>query len=59
SALRLEIESEPVQLDELKREIQKLEIEKQAIKKEGAKKIIIRTSADLVKIGKKTEKVLV
>jgi len=35
SALRLEIESEPSELDELKREIQKLEIEKEAIKKEN------------------------
>ena len=34
SALRLEIESEPAELDELKREIQRLEIEKEAIKKE-------------------------
>ncbi|KPJ55368.1 Clp protease ClpB [Parcubacteria bacterium DG_72] len=34
SSLRLEIESEPVILDELRREIQRLEIEKQAIKKE-------------------------
>jgi len=62
SALRLEIESEPTQLDELKREIQKLEIEKQAIspvrdkissgiKKEGADKnrlkAINRSLADL------------
>ena len=37
SSLRLEIESEPAHLDELKREIQKLEIEKQAIKKEKNK----------------------
>jgi len=34
SSLRLEIESEPAKLDELRREIQKLEIEKEAIKKE-------------------------
>jgi len=51
SALRLEIESEPDQLDELKREIQRLEIEKEAIKKEkGTKKrlaVINRTLADL------------
>jgi len=51
SALRLEIESEPTQLDELKREIQKLEIEKEAIKKEkGTKKrlaVIERSLADL------------
>jgi len=34
SSLRLEIESEPALLDELRREIQRLEIEKQAVKKE-------------------------
>jgi ATP-dependent Clp protease ATP-binding subunit ClpB len=34
SGLRLEIESEPAQLDELRREVQKLEIEKEAIRKE-------------------------
>ncbi|MFH1656402.1 MAG: AAA family ATPase [Candidatus Nealsonbacteria bacterium] len=51
SALRLEIESEPAELDELKREIQKLEIEKQAIKKEenDKKRLIVigRSLADL------------
>jgi len=51
SALRLEIESEPDQLDELRREIQRLEIEKEAIKKEkGAKRRLVainRTLADL------------
>jgi len=51
SALRLEIESEPAQLDELKREIQKLEIEKEALKKEkeSRKRItaINRALADL------------
>ncbi len=51
SALRLEIESEPAYLDELKREIQKLKIEKEAIKKEkGTKKrliVIERSLADL------------
>jgi len=35
SSLRLEIESEPFQIEELRKEIQKLEIEKQALKKEG------------------------
>jgi ATP-dependent Clp protease ATP-binding subunit ClpB len=34
SSLRLDIESEPAKLDELRKEIQRLEIEKQAIKKE-------------------------
>jgi len=51
SALRLEIESEPSQLDELKREIQKLEIEKEALKREKNNqkrlKAINRALADL------------
>jgi len=53
SALRLEIESEPSDLDELKQEIQKLEIEKQSLKNEktpvAAKKtaVINRSLADL------------
>lgn len=38
SALRLEIESQPSELDELKQEIQRLEIEREAIKKEGTSK---------------------
>jgi len=53
SALRLEMESEPEELDKLKREIQKLEIEKVALKDEksvGAKRklrAIDRALADL------------
>jgi len=53
SALRLEIESEPAELDNLKREIQKLEIEKAALKEEKGKKAkrklkaIERSLADL------------
>lgn len=50
SALRLDIESEPVELEELKKEIQKLEIEKEATKetKSPAKnKAILRAIADL------------
>ena len=50
SALRLEIESEPIHLDELREEIQKLEIEKEAIKKEkdnNRLKAINRSLADL------------
>lgn len=38
SALRLEIESQPVELEHLKREVQKLEIEKEALKKEKTPK---------------------
>lgn len=34
SALRLEIESNPIELEDLKKEIQKLEIEREAVKKE-------------------------
>ncbi len=37
SFLRLEIESEPAELEELKKEIQKLEIEKEALKNEKSK----------------------
>jgi len=51
SALRLEIESEPAELDGLRREIQCLEIEKEAIKKEKDSKkrllTINRALADL------------
>jgi ATP-dependent Clp protease ATP-binding subunit ClpB len=53
SALRLEIESEPTQLDELKREIQKLEIEKQAIKKEGVKKTLTALNRSLADLKEK------
>jgi len=35
SSLRLEMESEPAELDSLKRQIQKLEIEQEAFKAEG------------------------
>jgi len=51
SALRLEIESEPAQLDEFRKETQALEIEKKALKKEKIKKsrlvAINRSLADL------------
>ncbi len=53
SSLRLEMESEPVELENLKREAQKLEIEKQALKNEADKasvrkiKVISRQLADL------------
>lgn len=52
SARRLEIESEPAELDALKREIQKLEIEKEALKGEKSAKskrlrVISRQLADL------------
>lgn len=58
SSLRLEIESEPTQLDELKREIQRLEIEKEALKKEEgtvAKKRIRAISRELADLKEKTE----
>jgi len=53
SALRLEIESEPAELDSLKREIQKFKIEREAVKKEKPSgfqkklKAINRSLADL------------
>ncbi len=71
SALRLEIESEPVEFDEFRKEIQKLEIEKQALNKEkgpGLKRrltVINRKLADLkekikeIEMRWKTEKELI
>ncbi len=53
SSLRLEIESEPSEFEELKKEIQKIEIEKQNLKNnrsqeaEKRKKVIARQLADL------------
>jgi len=51
SALRLEIESDPQELEKLEEEITKLEIEKQALKKEKGSdkrlKVISKTLADL------------
>ena len=56
SSLRLEIESEPSELDGLKKEIQKLEIEKQAFKKNQRKqKAISRQLADLKEKAKNIE----
>jgi len=61
SALRLEIESEPSELDQLRQEIQKREIEKQALKSEKsvvAKKkttVLNRTLADLKEKAKNLE----
>ena len=61
SSLRLEIESEPVELENLKREIQKLEIEKQALKNPPAggqkrkQKAISRQLADLKEKAKEIE----
>ena len=71
SALRLEIESEPLEIDNLRKEIQKLEIEKRALEKEKDKqstkqlKAISRSLADLKEKAKnfemkwKTEKDLI
>ncbi|MDD2696579.1 MAG: Clp protease N-terminal domain-containing protein, partial [Candidatus Pacebacteria bacterium] len=56
SSLRLEIESEPVDLEQLKKEIQKLEIEKQALKKNAKKQAVIsRQLADLKEKAKEIE----
>ena len=59
SSLRLDIESEPVALEELKKQIRKLEIEKQAIKKEKKselkQKVIVRQLADLKEKAKNIE----
>ena len=56
SALRLEIESEPLELIELKKEIQKKEIEKQASKKDKRKqRALSRQLADLKEKAKTIE----
>jgi len=56
SSLRLEIESEPLEFEQLKNEIQKLEVEKQALKKnEKRKKAISRQLADLKEKAKEIE----
>ena len=55
SSLRLEIESEPVELDGMKKEVQKLEIEKEAIKKEaGSKKRLAAINRALADLKEKT-----
>jgi ATP-dependent Clp protease ATP-binding subunit ClpB len=59
SSLRLEIESEPADLEDLKKEIQKLEIEKEALKSSSAnqrrKRVISRQLADLKEKAKGIE----
>ncbi len=58
SALRLEIESEPAELGQLKQEIQKLEIEKTALNTEkapGQRKKITAISRALADLGEKTK----
>jgi ATP-dependent Clp protease ATP-binding subunit ClpB len=57
SALRLEIESEPAELENLKKEIQKLEVEQKIIKdkKSAKKKAILRQLADLKEKAKEIE----
>ena len=55
SALRLEVESQPEELDNLKREIQRLEIEKQVLKDSRNKIAIPRQLADLREKAKDIE----
>jgi len=57
SALRLEIESEPAELENLKKEIQKLEVEQRVMKNEKSakKKAIARQLADLKERTKEIE----
>jgi ATP-dependent Clp protease ATP-binding subunit ClpB len=59
SSLRLEIESEPADLEDLKKEIQKLEIEKEALKSSSTnqrrKRVISRQLADLKEKAKGIE----
>ncbi|MDO8424879.1 MAG: AAA family ATPase [bacterium] len=55
SSLRLDIESEPVELDSLKREIQRLEVENQVFKNQKKQKAIPRQLADLKEKAKAIE----
>ncbi len=55
SALRLEIESEPIHLDELRKEIQKLEIEKEAINPVRGSKVTVKAQNSLTSNGVKKE----
>ena len=58
SSLRLEIESEPAELENLKKEIQKLEVEQEVIKKwksSPKQKAILRQIADLKEKAKEIE----
>ena len=55
SSLRLDIESEPEELEKLKKEIQKLEIEKQVLKNTRKKIVISRQLADLSEQAKSLE----
>jgi len=55
SSLRLEIESEPAELENLKREIQKLEVEKERPVSNQKKKAILRQIADVKEKAKDLE----
>ena len=58
SALRMEIESQPEELDKLKRKVRQLEIEKQALKKEKDKKAkerLTELQKNLAEIKEKTK----
>ncbi|MDO8436202.1 MAG: AAA family ATPase, partial [bacterium] len=55
SALRLDIESSPAELDNLKKEIQRLEVEKQVFKNDKKQKAIPRQLADLKEKAKEIE----
>jgi len=65
SSLRLEMESEPVELEELKKEIKKLEVKREVEKEKGKKSVLLRQIADLNERAKeiagrwKTEKDLI
>jgi len=60
SALRLEVESEPEELDKIKREMLKLQIEKEALKKEkseDSKKRIKEIEKSLAELQEKRDKI--
>jgi len=56
SSLRLEIESEPLELENLRKEIQKLKIEAEAVKKEQLKKRTVKEKAISRQIADLNEK---
>jgi len=58
SALRLEVESEPIELDKIKREFTKLQIEKEALKKEKVpKKRLKEVERKIAEIQERKDKI--
>ena len=58
SALRLEVESEPIELDKIKRELTKLQIEKEALKKEKiTKRRLKEVEKKIAEVQEKKDKI--